>query len=105
MKGISSRIVRNHKFATELAEWLVIKGVPFRESHHIVGEVVKVAEDNNVKLHQLTIEQLKNINSIFDESVLDVFKVEGALYRKKTFGSPNPDMVRAEIEKWKTIIS
>ena len=91
-------------FATELAEWLVIKGVPFRESHHIVGEVVKVAEENNVKLHQLTIEQLKNINTVFDETALEVFKVDGALYRKKTYGSPNPDMVRIEIEKWKELL-
>ncbi|MCF6269333.1 MAG: argininosuccinate lyase [Melioribacteraceae bacterium] len=92
-------------FATELAEWLVIKGVPFRESHHIVGEVVKAAEENDVKLHQLTIEQLKNINSIFDETALEVFKADGALYRKKTYGSPNPDMVRTEIKKWKTKIN
>lgn len=88
-------------FATELAEWLVIKGIPFRESHHIVGEVVKLAEDNNVKLHQLTVEQLKNINTIFDETALEVFKVDDALYRKKTYGSPNPDMVKTEIKKWK----
>ena len=91
-------------FATELAEWLVIKGVPFRESHHIVGEVVKVAEDNNLKLHQLTIEQLQSINSVFDETALEVFKVDGALYRKKTYGSPNPDMVRDEITKWKELL-
>jgi argininosuccinate lyase len=91
-------------FSTELAEWLVIKGVTFRDSHHIVGEVVKIAEDNNVKLHQLSIEQLKNINPIFDETALEVFKVEGALYRKKTFGSPNPDLVRLEINKWKKVL-
>ncbi len=91
-------------FATELAEWLVIKGITFRDSHHIVGEVVKVAEDNNVKLHQLTIEQLKNINSIFDKTALEVFKVNGALYRKKTFGSPNPDMVKIEIKKWDELL-
>ena len=91
-------------FATELAEWLVIKGVPFRDSHHIVGEVVKIAEDNNIKLHQLTLEQLKRINLIFDKTALEVFKVEGALYRKKTFGSPNPDLVRNEIEKWREIL-
>lgn len=90
-------------FSTELAEWLVIKGVPFRDSHHIVGEVVKIAEDSNVKLHQLSIEQLKNINPIFDETALEVFKVEGALYRKKTVGSPNPDLVRLEIDKWKKV--
>jgi len=92
-------------FATELAEWLVIKGVPFRDSHHIVGEVVKLAEDNNIKLNQLTMEQLKNINPIFDETSLEVFKVEGALYRKKTYGSPNPDFVRVEIEKWSNILN
>ncbi|MDA3860440.1 MAG: argininosuccinate lyase [Melioribacteraceae bacterium] len=92
-------------FATELAEWLVIKGVPFRESHHIVGEVVKIAEENNVKLHQLTLEQLQNIHPIFDKTALEVFKVDGALYRKKTFGSPNPNIVRTEIEKWKELIS
>ncbi len=91
-------------FATELAEWLVIKGIPFRESHHIVGEVVKVAEDNNIKLHQLSMEQLKNINPIFDETALEVFKVNGALYRKKTFGSPNPDLVKAEIKKWRQLL-
>lgn len=91
-------------FATELAEWLVINGITFRESHHIVGEVVKLAEEKNIKLHQLTIEQLKNINPIFDETALEVFKVDGALYRKKTYGSPNPDMVKAEIEKWKKTI-
>ena len=87
-------------FATELAEWLVNKGIPFRDSHHIVGEVVKLAEEKSVKLNNLTVEELININPIFDETALNVFKVKGALYRKKTYGSPNPDLVRAEIRKW-----
>jgi argininosuccinate lyase len=91
-------------FSTELAEWLVVKGVPFRESHHIVGEVVKLAEEKNVKLHKLTLKELQSINSIFDETALEVFKVEGALYRKITFGSPNPDIVSTEIEKWKDML-
>ena len=99
-KRFAEELEGDFLFSTELAEWLVVKGVPFRESHHIVGEVVKLAEQNSVKLHQLTIEQLKNINSIFDETALEVFKVDGALYRKKTYGSPNPDMVRTEIKKW-----
>ncbi|MEN8191317.1 MAG: argininosuccinate lyase [Bacteroidota bacterium] len=91
-------------FATELAEWLVIKGVPFRESHFIVGKVVQLAEEKNTKLNSLNINDLKIINQIFDETALKVFTVQDALYRKKTFGSPNPDLVRAEIEKWKRII-
>ena len=91
-------------FATELAEWLVIRGVPFRESHSIVGEVVQLAEEKNTKLNGLTVENLKNINPVFDETALEVFTVKDALYRKKTFGSPNPDMVRNEIEKWNEIL-
>ena len=89
-------------FATELAEWLVVKGVPFRESHTLVGKVVQLAEEKNVKLNKLNVEDLKNINPVFDETALEVFTVKDALYRKKTFGSPNPNMVRTEIEKWKT---
>jgi len=91
-------------FATELSEWLVVKGIPFRESHSIVGKVVQLAEEKDVKLNSLNVDDLKNINTVFDETALEVFTVKDALYRKKTFGSPNPDMVRTEIEKWKEIL-
>jgi len=92
-------------FATELAEWLVIRGIPFRESHSIVGKVVQLAEEKNVKLNELKVDELKNINPVFDETALEVFTVKDALYRKKTFGSPNPDIVRTEIKKWKKILT
>lgn len=91
-------------FSTELAEWLVIKGIPFRESHSIVGKVVQLAEEKNIKLNELEIDELKKIHPIFDETALEVFTVKDALYRKKTFGSPNPDIVRTEIKKWKKSI-
>ncbi len=92
-------------FATELAEWLVIKGVPFRESHSIVGNVVQLAEEKNIKLNGLSVSDLKKINPVFDETALSLFTVKNALYRKKTFGSPNPDLVRKQIEKWKSMLS
>ncbi len=88
-------------FATELAEWLVVKGVPFREAHNIVGEIVKYAENKKLKLHQLKLEELKNINSIFDETALRIFDINKALYHKRTYGSPNPDLTKDEIFKWK----
>ena len=83
----------------------MVKGVPFRESHTLVGKVVQLAEEKNVKLNKLKVNDLKNINPVFDKTALEVFTVKDALYRKKTFGSPNPDMVRAEIKKWKTILT
>lgn len=92
-------------FATELAEWLVEKGVPFRESHSIVGKVVQLAEEKNIKLNKLSVRDLKNINPVFDQTALSLFTVKNALYRKKTFGSPNPDLVREEIKKWNKLLN
>ena len=85
--------------STDLADWLVLKGIPFREAHHIVGKVVLLAEEQNKKLDQLTLEELKSINSVFDKTALECFEIKTALQRKKTYGSPNPAFVREQIEK------
>ena len=87
--------------ATDAADWLVLKGIPFRKAHDIVGKLVKFCIDNNKGLEDLTITELKKIYSVFDESVLEVFNLEHSLSRKKTPGSPNPDLVRLQIAKWK----
>jgi argininosuccinate lyase len=86
--------------ATDLADWLVLKGIPFRKSHEIVGHIVKLAEEKKVKLNQLSLDELKTINSVFDESALKIFQIKDVLFRKKTIGSPNPDLVLKQIKKW-----
>lgn len=86
--------------ATDLADWLVIKKIPFREAHHIVGQVVKLAETQNKKLNELSIEELKSINSIFEDEVFEVFNIKEALNRKVTYGSPNPKLVLEQIIEW-----
>lgn len=91
--------------STDLADWLVLKGIPFREAHHLVGQIVQLAETKQVKLHHLQLSDIKQIHSIFDETALDCFKIETALYRKKTFGSPNPDLVKKQIEEWKKTLN
>lgn len=91
--------------STDLADWLVLQGVPFRESHKIVGEVVKYAENKNKNYSKISLEELKKINPIFDESALESIKLKDSLYRKKTKGSPNPDYVKSEIIKWKDKIN
>ena len=87
--------------ATDLTDWLVLKNIPFRKSHEIVGQVIKYAEDKNVKLNQLSLNELKKINPMFDESALNIFQIKNALSRKKTIGSPNPDLVSNQINFWK----
>ena len=86
--------------ATDLADWLVLKGIPFREAHHIVGEVVKKLEENGENFSAVKIDLLKEINPIFDETALECFNIKTALQRKQTYGSPNPKIVEERINFW-----
>jgi argininosuccinate lyase len=62
--------------ATDIAEYLVRKGLPFRETHHIAGAAVKLAEDKDVPLDQLTVADLKTLNPLFEEDVLKLWSYE-----------------------------
>ena len=90
--------------ATDLADWLVMQGIPFREAHHIVGEVVNYCEEQNKKFDGLTLDELKKINSIFNAFAIEILDIQNVLNRKQTFGSPNPDFVKSEIKKWKGLM-
>lgn len=109
MKINTSRFYRDMEgdfsLATDLADWLVKKGIPFRESHHLVGKVVQYAEEHQLRCNEVSLDDLKKVNPVFDETALDCLRLEGALYRKQTLGSPNPDMVRSQIAAWKQKIS
>ena len=84
--------------ATDLADWLVLKGVAFREAHHIVGEVVKKLEETGNSFSGITAKFLKEINPLFNEDALKCLDIKSSLERKITAGSPNPEMVKARIE-------
>eukprot|EP00968_Pinguiococcus_pyrenoidosus_P008422 scaffold602_cov298-Pinguiococcus_pyrenoidosus.AAC.26 len=73
--------------ATDLAEYLVRKGVPFRETHHIAGAAVKMAEDLKIPLNSLTVAQLQSLHASFDEDVTrEVFDFEKSVERKTAVG-------------------
>lgn len=97
----SEELDGDFSLATDLADWLVLQNIPFRKSHEIVGQVVKYAEGKNVKLNQISLDDLKTINSVFNESALKIFQIKDALFRKKTIGSPNPGLVSKQIKMWK----
>ena len=72
--------------ATEFADYLVRKGVPFREGHHISGRVVALAEQNNVPMDTLTLEQLQGIDARFGEDVQACLDYERAVELKDAVG-------------------
>lgn len=85
--------------ATDLADYLVRKGVPFRETHHISGACVRLAEETEVSIDTLTLEQLQKIDSRFEEDVLKVWDYEMSVERKSSIGGTSKARVVEQIEK------
>jgi len=83
--------------ATEAADYLVHKGIPFRQAHDIVGKVLREAEKENVPWTSLPLEILKNISPAFEADFLASISLEAALASKKVPGGTAPDSVRAAI--------
>eukprot|EP00944_MAST-04C_sp_MAST-4C-sp1_P009132 g9132.t1 len=90
--------------ATDLADYLVRKGVPFRETHHISGECVALAEKSEKKLWDLSLEELQTIHASFGEDVADVWSMEASVETRDTSGGTSLSAVREQIDKmreWK----
>src|SRR6266436_5867522 len=81
--------------ATEAADYLVHKGVPFRQAHDIVGKVLREAEKQNVPWTSLPLETLKKISPLFEEDFLTGPSVEDVIANKVVLGGTAPEPVRA----------
>ena len=88
--------------STDLVDWLVLQGISFRESHRIVGELVKYLESSEKDFSKLTLDEMKKINPIFNEEALEYLNLEKSLGRKQSQGSPNPEMIKDQLKKWKS---
>ncbi|CAM9202276.1 unnamed protein product [Ascophyllum nodosum] len=85
--------------ATDLADYLVRKGVPFRETHHISGAAVKMAEDRGAPLDSLTPADLRTLHGAFEDDVQDVWDYETSVERKNAPGGTSRSSVTSQIEK------
>jgi argininosuccinate lyase len=91
--------------ATDLADWLVRKGVAFRDAHHLVGAAVALAEKRKAPITKLRLTEWKKISPVFDKSALEVFSVEKGLAARNTTGSPNPRLVKQQLARWQQILA
>ncbi|MCY3977809.1 MAG: argininosuccinate lyase [Chloroflexi bacterium] len=87
--------------ATDLADYLVGKGAPFRQSHHIVGQVVRLAAEREVPLSQLPMSALSDISEHFGEDVAQVFDYARSVARRNSYGGTAPEAVRGQIARAK----
>ncbi len=83
--------------ATDLADYLVMKGVPFREAHHLAGQLVRLAEQKGCKLSALPLADFQAISNAFEQDVYTVFDFDAAVARRSAYGGTAPEAVRRQI--------
>ena len=83
--------------ATDLADYLARKGMPFRQAHHVVGQVVRAADERKATLSQLPLDELAAISDLFDDDVAEVFSFERSVQRRAAFGGAAPEAVKEQI--------
>ena len=91
--------------ATDLADWLVRElNMPFRDAHHVTGSLVKMAEDKDVPLDNLSLEEMQSVEPKITASVMDVLSVESSAQSRTSYGGTAPDRVREQIKRWRGMI-
>ena len=84
--------------ATDAADYLVNHGVPFRDAHGIVGQLVLYCIDKGIALDDMSLEEYKAISPVFGEDIYDAISMETCVNKRKTIGAPGPDAMRKVIE-------
>jgi len=92
-----SALGEGHVTATEVADFLAARGVPFREAHEITGRLVREAMARGVALSDVPVPVMRSFHPLLDESVLPLLDPETAIERRKTFGAPSLAHVKQAI--------
>ncbi len=90
--------------ATDLADYLVKKGLPFRQAHHVVGAVVSLGEQKNVPITDLTLADLQGVSDLFADDVAQAFSIAGSLAARSVTGGTAPAAVLAQITAAKAAV-
>jgi argininosuccinate lyase len=98
---VAKRVQAEHFFSVDVVEYLIKKGATYREAHDTVGYLVRECLDRGKKIADMTQEQLKRYSSYFEADVKYLMTPEVSVKSKKSYGSTNPDMVRAQLNRWK----
>jgi argininosuccinate lyase len=90
---------RGYATATDLADYLVKKGLPFRDAHETVAHAVKAAMAQGCDLADLPLDVLQKFNAAIEKDVYDAMSLRGSLEARKTLGGTAPDQVRAQVAR------
>jgi argininosuccinate lyase len=85
--------------ATDLADYLVRKGVPFRDAHEIVGQAVRYGIQHEKDLSQMTIDEMKKFSKVIEQDVFNVLTLEGSVAARNHIGGTAPQQVKLAIQR------
>ncbi len=97
--------LRGFSTATDLADYLVRKGLPFRDCHEIVGHAVKFGVDTGKDLAEMTLDELRVFSDQIDADVFDVLTLEGSVNARDHIGGTAPAQVRAAVKRGEALLA
>ncbi len=91
--------------ATDLADYLVRKGLPFRDAHNAVGKTVAYAIEKDVDISQLSLEELQQFSTLIEKDVYDYITIESCVNNRKSYGGTSPESVSVQIKSAEAFLS
>ena len=104
-ENMRAAVMQGFATATDLADYLVKKGLPFRDSHEAVARAVRLAESKGVDLADLPLAELQNFSNLIADDVYQVLTPEGSLKARNHIGGTAPEQVRHQIERWRKLLA
>jgi argininosuccinate lyase len=97
--------LQGYATATDLADYLVRKGMPFRDAHEVVGKAVRLGIDTGRDLSALTLDELRDLSPMIDTDVFTVLTLEGSVNARNHLGGTAPEQVRRAIAAARAALS
>lgn len=107
VNGKHTREVLEHDFsnATDMADYLAKKGLPFRQAHAVVGNAVHYCIEHHKVLHDLTMEEFKSMSPLFEEDILEALKIENCVKNRESYGGTGPKSVERQKAHGKEVVA
>jgi argininosuccinate lyase len=97
--NMEKRALVGYMNATDLADYLVTKGMPFRDAYKISGQVVALCSKKGCAINDLDLEQLQQFSELFEKDVYDVIDLHACLERRNTYGAPGEQSQKDQIDE------
>ena len=103
--NMRAAVMQGFATATDLADYLVKKGMPFRDSHEVVAQAVRHADEAGVDLSELPLEVLQGFSGLIADDVYSVLTPEGSLNARNHLGGTAPEQVRFQVKRWRELLA